>query len=343
MTGAGRPSMTSGAAQSRGWPPFGGHDTKGHDTRAHDTGGQTQNGSVGPRAASSWTLICGSGELVHRVVDAAGLQRGLAGEILLVVVADVGAGHVLVADAGDALADLLALHLRHVAQHAFLAEVAPREVVHRQRGRVVGRQRDQVVEHAGALRRICLEGLDPTVGLGRERGLVVVHAHELGAVILGDRLARLLPLVEHLLAEAQRPVEGRRVVVGELRLRIGGAHPVHHAGDLPDMRLLGLDPQQVGAVLHRGDAVQHDPVLARAGAEVTLVTRRRLLPEAEPEISAALTGYLRDEGITVLTGLSYRRIARTDRGVELTVAIDGADEVIAAEQVLLTTGRSPNC
>ena len=83
-------------------------------------------------------------------------------------------------------------------------------------------------------------------------------------------------------------------------------------------------------------------MFARAGAEVTLVTRRRLLPEAEPEISAALTGYLRDEGITVLTGLSYRRIARTDRGVELTVAIDGADEVIAAEQVLLTTGRSPN-
>ncbi len=40
-------------------------------------------------------------------------------------------------------------------------------------------------------------------------------------------------------------------------------------------------------------------MFARAGAEVTLVTRRRLLPEAEPEISAALTGYLRDEGITV--------------------------------------------
>ena len=83
-------------------------------------------------------------------------------------------------------------------------------------------------------------------------------------------------------------------------------------------------------------------MFARAGTEVTLVTRRRLLPETEPEISEALTGYLRDEGIIVLTGLSYRRIERTDRGVELTIAIDGANEVIAAEQVLLTTGRSPN-
>lgn len=83
-------------------------------------------------------------------------------------------------------------------------------------------------------------------------------------------------------------------------------------------------------------------MFARAGTEVTLVTRRRLLPETEPEISAALTGYLRDEGITVRTDLSYRAIGRTDRGVELTITVGGADEVLAAERVLLTTGRSPN-
>ncbi|WP_338040723.1 mercury(II) reductase [Nitratireductor luteus] len=83
-------------------------------------------------------------------------------------------------------------------------------------------------------------------------------------------------------------------------------------------------------------------MFARAGVEVTLVTRRRLLPEAEPEVSKALTGYLCDEGITVRSGLAYRMIAQTDRGVELTIVIDGAEEVIPAEQVLLTTGRTPN-
>jgi len=83
-------------------------------------------------------------------------------------------------------------------------------------------------------------------------------------------------------------------------------------------------------------------MFARAGTTVTLVTRRRLLPDAEPEISEALTGYLRDECITVRAGLSYRKIEQTDRGVELTVSIDGADEAITAEQVLLTAGRSPN-
>jgi mercuric reductase len=83
-------------------------------------------------------------------------------------------------------------------------------------------------------------------------------------------------------------------------------------------------------------------MFARAGVGVTLVTRSRLLPEAEPEVSEALTGYLRDEGIDVRAGLSYRGIVRMDDGVRLTIAVDGKDEVIRAEQVLMTTGRMPN-
>jgi mercuric reductase len=83
-------------------------------------------------------------------------------------------------------------------------------------------------------------------------------------------------------------------------------------------------------------------MFARMGVAVTLVTRSRLLPETEPEISAALTGYLRDEGITVETGLTYRRIARTEGGAALTVAVDGKEKRIIAERVLAATGRTPN-
>src|SRR3546814_3131076 len=83
-------------------------------------------------------------------------------------------------------------------------------------------------------------------------------------------------------------------------------------------------------------------MFARAGARVTLVTRSRLLPEAEPEVSEALTGYLRDEGITVRTGLGYRRIDRKAEGIALTVDVDGTTDVVVAEHVLLTTGRTPN-
>src|SRR5215475_6925670 len=90
-------------------------------------------------------------ELVHRVVGAARLQGGFTGEIFLVLVADIGAGHVLVLDAGDTLADLLTLNILHIALHALLAEMLPREIISRQSCRVIGRQRDQMVEDASAL------------------------------------------------------------------------------------------------------------------------------------------------------------------------------------------------
>src|SRR5258705_220032 len=48
-------------------------------------------------------LLLPLAELVHRVAGAARLQGRLAGEISLVIVADIGAGHVLMLCAGDAL------------------------------------------------------------------------------------------------------------------------------------------------------------------------------------------------------------------------------------------------
>lgn len=83
-------------------------------------------------------------------------------------------------------------------------------------------------------------------------------------------------------------------------------------------------------------------MLGRAGVAVTLVCRSHLLPEAEPEISAALTNYFREEGIRIRDGLEYKAIRRTADGVALDVVVDGRDEIISAEQVLVTTGRKPN-
>lgn len=83
-------------------------------------------------------------------------------------------------------------------------------------------------------------------------------------------------------------------------------------------------------------------MFARAGVSVTLVCRSRLLPEAEPEIGAALTGYFQDEGISVVPGIAYRSIRKNDGGVSLTVARDGKEMAIDTEQVLITTGRAPN-
>ena len=59
-----------------------------------------------PFFCSSWRLA----KLVHGVVRTTGLQGRVASKVFFVVVAHVGASHVLVLDAGDTLTDLLALN-----------------------------------------------------------------------------------------------------------------------------------------------------------------------------------------------------------------------------------------
>jgi mercuric reductase len=83
-------------------------------------------------------------------------------------------------------------------------------------------------------------------------------------------------------------------------------------------------------------------MFARLGVAVTLVARRGLLPEAEPEIGAALGGYLAAEGVTVRTGLAYRRVAPDGDGVALDIVVGGHIETLRAERLLVATGRTPN-
>jgi mercuric reductase len=83
-------------------------------------------------------------------------------------------------------------------------------------------------------------------------------------------------------------------------------------------------------------------MVSRLGVAVTLVTRSRLLPGAEPEISAALTEAMQAEGIRLETGLSYRRVEAGDGGVILTIERDGTEITLSAERLVATTGRVAN-
>lgn len=81
---------------------------------------------------------------------------------------------------------------------------------------------------------------------------------------------------------------------------------------------------------------------ARLGVEVTLVTRSRLLPGAEPEVAEALAAAMQAEGIRLETGLSYRKVAEQDGGVALTIERDGKPVTLTAERLVATTGRVAN-
>lgn len=83
-------------------------------------------------------------------------------------------------------------------------------------------------------------------------------------------------------------------------------------------------------------------MITRAGVSVTIVCRSRLLPTAEPEIGEALSRIFREEGIALDCGVAYEFCRRVRDGVELCVRRNGRQRVLAAERILIATGRSPN-
>lgn len=103
--------------------------------------------------------------------------------------------------------------------------------------------------------------------------------------------------------------------------------------ELPE-RLLVIGAGFIGAEIAQ--------LFARAGVKVTIVSRNGLLPQAEPEISEALTRYFRDEGITIISGIAYERIELVNGTIRLHILADGKPSTILADKVLVATGRTAN-
>ncbi len=83
-------------------------------------------------------------------------------------------------------------------------------------------------------------------------------------------------------------------------------------------------------------------MFARAGVDVAIVDIVPILSAVEPDISKALAGYLRDEGIVIRESTMTKAIRKTEHGIALDISADSNDETLVAEQVLVTTGRQPN-
>ncbi len=82
---------------------------------------------------------------------------------------------------------------------------------------------------------------------------------------------------------------------------------------------------------------------ARFGSEVTVVEMdKRLLPKEDEEVSAAVEGMMRAEGLNVLLGRKAVRATLVDGRKSLTVEQDGQKQEITSEEILVATGRRPN-
>lgn len=148
-----------------------------------------------------------SAELVHGIMGTACFQCSLSGKIFLMVITDVRTRHILVPDTGYALTDFLTLYSQNIAKHSRIAKIFLGEIVGRQGGGVIGRQCDQVMEDPRTFGTVGLERADAFIGLFCQFCTVILHAHQISAVIFGNVKTFSLHRVINLLTEIKRPVE----------------------------------------------------------------------------------------------------------------------------------------
>lgn len=190
-------------------------------------------------------------------------------------------------------------------------------------------------------------------------GQVIAEKDALVSGLRQAKYADLLPLYNNVayhegtarLVDNGVEAGGRRFTADRIVIATGTRPAVPAIPGLPDVDALdsttALDLTELPKsmiVLGGGYVgVELAQTFSRAGVDVTLVFRSRLLPEMEPEIGAALTDYLSSEGITVLGNLADQSVHKTaEGGAALTVLRDGVAEIIVAERLLLATGRAPN-
>ncbi|MFC1836576.1 mercury(II) reductase [Thermodesulfobacteriota bacterium] len=117
------------------------------------------------------------------------------------------------------------------------------------------------------------------------------------------------------------------------------------AGYLTNETAFDLDylPESLIVLGGRYIALEVTQMFARFGSKVTMLQRSdRILPTESEDLTASLTGYLTQEGVTVVTNTEVRQVVRSSGMVLVKASFDGVPKDFSASEILVATGRRPN-
>ncbi len=84
-------------------------------------------------------------------------------------------------------------------------------------------------------------------------------------------------------------------------------------------------------------------MFSRFGSRVTILQRSaRILPTESDELTSALTSYLNEESIKIVTGVTIHKVCGTNDGILVETSVGDTSRDFHASRVLLATGRKPN-
>lgn len=148
------------------------------------------------------------------------------------------------------------------------------------------------------------------------------------------------------------------IAIGEQTITAGayliatGARPsvppiagLENAGYLTSTTAMELDHLPASLIVIGAGyvALEQGQIFRHLGADVTLLQRGpRLLPDYEPEVAEQAEKMLKRLGTRVLTGAQVQWVERTASGRRLIVTLNGREEALEAEEILIATGRTPN-
>jgi len=81
----------------------------------------------------------------------------------------------------------------------------------------------------------------------------------------------------------------------------------------------------------------------RLGSQVTVLQRsERILPTESADLTDALTGFLEEEGVRIITGNDIQRVTKDENQVTVETLVKGHRQNFSAERIIIATGRQSN-
>src|SRR5258707_446936 len=194
----------------------------------------------------------------------------------------------------------------------------------------------------------------------------IIHeyrAHKYESLLDDSDQVQVVPGQAHLVSDHEVEVQSadgvRRLIGEQILIATGSAPLIPNLPGLANVSYLTSDllsssddpwgtelREQPNSLLILGGgyiALELGQMFARFGTQVTLVTRgSTILSGYEPEIAAALTMILLEEGLRIVTGAQVRGVRHEGEGVALSIQRHGSQQTLSAEKLLVATSRHPN-
>ncbi len=146
-------------------------------------------------------------------------------------------------------------------------------------------------------------------------------------------------------------VDGRRITAGKFLIATGASAAVPAVAGLQDVDYLDSTaalelkelPERLAVIGSGYIGLELGQLFHQLGSRVTLMQRSaRLLQAYEPEVSDALAAALREQGMEILTGVTYDGVEQDGRIKRVRITVDGEPRVIEVDALLVAAGRTAN-